>query len=277
MKKLVDFLLFGAVFIAVCAVALCMETNWLLGIPLNHWSFYILVFGATLVQYNLHYFFKEPTGLPSARDEWSVKNRTTQKALLALGAICIAVSLGWLNTRHFGVLVVLALIASLYSLPLLPFGKRRLKEYGFLKIFLLTLEWTLVTVWFPVDQSAQDPTSYWLVFSRRFIFMFILCLLFDIRDMKADRAAHIKTLPIQLGLHRSYLLANIFLLVFVLLSAWQLFRQGQFVFFHAMLLSAACTWFMIIQTKKLNNDYIYLAGVDGMMLLQAILVGIGTI
>ncbi|KIC91450.1 UbiA family prenyltransferase [Flavihumibacter sp. ZG627] len=277
MKKLVDFLLFGAIFIAVCAVALCMETNWLLGIPLNHWSFYLLVFGATLVQYNLHYFFKQPTGFTSARDEWSIRNRTTQKALLVTGAICIVTSLWWLQTRHFGVLIVLALIASLYSLPLLPFGKRRLKEYGYLKIFLLTLEWTLVTVWFPVDQLAQDPTSYWLVFSRRFIFMFILCLLFDIRDMNSDRAANIKTLPVQLGLRRTYLLANISLLAFVLLSAWQLIRQGEFVFFHAMLLSAACTWVMITQTKKLNNDYVYLAGVDGMMLLQAILVGIGTI
>ena len=277
MKKLADLLVFGAIFISCCAVALCMETNILLGIPLNHWSFYCFVFGATLVQYNLHYYFKQPTGFPSERDDWSVRHRGTQKGLLALGTLLILGSVGFLQPRHFGVLAVLSLVALFYSLPLLPFGKRRLKEYGYLKILLLSLEWTLVTVWFPADQSGIDPTSYWLVFARRFIFMFVLCLLFDIRDAEADRAAGIRTLPVRMGLPRPYLLADLLLLVFLLASAWQLARTGQFVFFHAMLLSAACTRLVIQLSKSRNNDYVYLAAVDGMMLLQAILVAVGTI
>jgi hypothetical protein len=44
-----------------------------------------------------------------------------------------------------------------------------------------------------------------------------------------------------------------------------------------MLLSALITRFVIMLTKQYNNDYIYLAGIDGMMLVQAILVAVGTI
>ena len=39
-----------------------------------------------------------------------------------------------------------------------------------------------------------------------------------------------------------------------------------------MLLSAAATFFAVELTKKTNSDFVYLAGIDGMMLLQAMLV-----
>ncbi|ULQ53531.1 UbiA family prenyltransferase [Flavihumibacter fluvii] len=277
LKKTVDFLLFGAVFIAICAVALSIETNLLLGIPLNHPAVYIFIFGSTILQYNLHYLFKKGIGLLSDRDTWSARNRITQKILICLGAVLIAISVGWLESRHFVVMVVLALLASLYSLPLLPFKRRRLKEYGLLKITLLSLEWTLVTVWFPADQYGIDPTSYWLVFVRRFIFMFVLCLSFDIRDMQSDFKAGIRTMPVRLGKNTAYKVADWGLILFTLLSIWQLTHSGNFIFFHAMVLSALVTKWMVEQTKKSDSEYLYLAGVDGMMLLQALLVAIGTI
>ena len=277
MRNSVDFLLFSAVFIGLCAVALCWETNLLLGLQPGHWSLYSFVFGATILQYNLHYFFKKQHAFPSERQDWSVRNRFTQKILIGIGLVVVIVSMFWLEPRHFIVLVVLAVLASLYSFPLLPFVKRPLKEYGLLKIGLLSLEWTLVTVWFPADQQGVDMTSYWLVFIRRFLFMFVLCLLFDLRDKELDATNGIRTLPVRLGIKITYRLADGLLLLFLLISLVQLFRTGNYPFFHAMLLSAVLTRLVIELTKKINNDYIYLAGVDGMMLVQAILVGLGTL
>ena len=277
MRKTVDFLLFGAVFIAVCAVALCIETNILLGLPLNSPGFYFFVFGASLFQYNLHYYFKPDPGVASERQRWSQRNRNSQKLLLIAGFLVMAVSVWWLQSRHLVILLMLALFASLYSFPILPFKKKRLKEYGLVKISVLALEWTLVTVWFPADQSGVDPTSYWLVFLRRFIFMYALCLLFDIRDRAADTVAGIDTVPVRLGVKRSYQLVDLLLLFFLALSVWQLVHTGQFAFFNAMLLSALLTKWMMEYSKKINNDYVYLAGVDGMMLLQATLVILGNI
>ena len=277
MRNLADFLLFSAVFIGLCAVALCWETNILLGLKPAHWSLYSFVFGATILQYNLHYFFKKQHPFPSERQDWSIRNRTTQKVLIGIGLVLIGISMFWLEHRHFIVLVVLAVLASLYSFPLLPKVRKPLKEYGLLKIVLLSLEWTLVTVWFPADQQGVDMTSYWLVFIRRFLFMFVLCLLFDLRDKELDAVNGIRTLPVRLGTKATYQLADGLLVLFLVISLGQLFRTGNYPFFHAMLLSAALTRFVIQQTKKINNDYIYLAGIDGMMLVQAILVGLGTL
>lgn len=277
MRNFADFLLFGAVFIGLCAVALCWETNLLLGLTAGHWSLYSFVFGATLLQYNLHYFFKKQHAFPSERQDWSVRHRTTQKLLIGIGLVLILSSMFWLEPRHFMVLAVLAVLASLYSFPLLPLVRKPLKEYGLFKIVLLSLEWTLVTVWFPADQQGVDMTSYWLVFVRRFLFMFVLCLLFDLRDKDLDASNGIRTLPVRLGTQATYQLADGVLVLFLVLSLVQLVRTGNYPFFHAMLLSAALTRFVIQQTKKRNNDYIYLAGIDGMMLVQAILVGLGTL
>lgn len=277
MRKLADFILFSAVFIGCCAVALCWETNRLLGLPPSHWSLYLFVFGATLLQYNLHYRFKSLQPIAAERQQWSVRNRKTQWVMMLVGGLMVAISLAWLSPRHFFILFILALLASLYSFPLLPFKRKRLKEYGLLKIFLLTLEWTLVTVWFPADQEGIDPTSYGLVFVRRFIFMLVLCLMFDLRDRIPDAQQGIRTLPVRLNINGTYLLANLLLLLFVALSAVEWFRTGNFAFFHALLLSALLTWWVIQRTKTSNSDYVYLAGIDGMMLVQAILVEIGTI
>jgi len=273
LRKLSAFILFSSIFIALCAVALCIETNILLGVPLNNFSFYCFVFGATLVQYNLHYLLKKAAVPNSERLRWSQKNRTIHVIFLFAGILLILFSFFSFHLEHFVILAFLGCISVLYSFPFLPFGKRRrIKDYGFLKIITLALLWTLVTVWFPVNGLETDRGLFTLVFAKRFVFMLVLCLLFDIRDIAIDSKEHINTLAVVLGKKKSYLLSYLLLLVFVLLALIQYFYLPQMNFLIAMLISAIATWITIEITKKNNSDFIYLAGIDGMMFLQALLV-----
>ena len=102
--------------------------------------------------------------------------------------------------------------------------------------------------------------------------MLALCLLFDVRDIEIDSKEHINTVAIVLGKKKSYVLSYVLLLVLVLLAFVQYFYLPQINFLIAIILSAIATWITIESTKKNNSDYIYLAGIDGMMLLQALLV-----
>src|SRR5690606_14002425 len=96
------------------------------------------------------------------------------------------------HLEHFVILALLGCIAVLYSFPFLPFGKkRRIKDYGFLKIITLALLWTLVTVWFPANRWEIDHGLFTLVLAKRFVFMFVLCLMFDVRDIPIDSKEHI--------------------------------------------------------------------------------------
>jgi len=272
-KKLLEFILFTSIFVAGCAVAFCMETNILLGLPLNNFSFYCFVFGATIVQYNLHYLVKKVAAKDSARLRWSQRNKNIHVILLIAGSVLILFSLFSFHLEHFFILFVLGCVSFLYSFPFLPFAKkRRIKDYGFLKITTLALLWTLVTVWFPVSGHAYDTGLFIFVFIKRLLFMFILCLLFDMRDIEVDNSENIKTLAVVLGHKKSYTLSYLLLFVFVLLSIAQYFYFPQMRFLIPMILSAAATLVTIEITKRSNSDFVYLAGIDGMMLLQAMFV-----
>lgn len=272
-KKLLEFILFGSIFIAACAVSFCIETNILLNLPLNSFSFYCFVFGATLVQYNLHYSMKKVAVKDSERLSWTLQNKNVHFVLLVIGCLLILFSFFSFHLQHFIVLAILGCIAFLYSFPFLPFGKRkRIKDYGFVKIITLSLLWTLITVWFPVSNMRVDTGLFVFVFVKRFVFMFILCLLFDVRDIEIDEKENIKTLAVILGKKNSYFLSYFLLILFVVLSVVQYFVYPQMVFLLAMLISSVITWIVMEATKKTNSDFIYLAGVDGMMLLQALLV-----
>lgn len=273
MKKLGEFVLFSSIFIAICAVSLCIETNLLLQLPLNTFSFYCFVFGATLVQYNLHYLVKTTAVENSQRLAWSSKNKIIHRVLLFTGVALILFSFLSFRLHHFIILAILATVAFLYSFPVLPFfKKKRIKDYGFLKIITLALLWTLVTVWFPVNNFLFEKNIFVFVFFKRFVFMFMLCLLFDIRDIEIDRQENITTLAVFLGKKKSYLLVYNFLIFFVILSFFQFLYFADKGVLIAMLLSAAATFFTVELTKKINSDLVYLFGIDGMMLLQAILV-----
>ncbi len=254
-------------------MALCIETNLLLHFPLNTFTFYCFVFGATLAQYNLHYLVKTTAVANSQRLAWSRANKNLHKILLASGIILILFSFFSFRLHHFLILSVLGAIAFIYSFPVIPFGrKKRIKDYGFLKIITLALLWTLVTVWFPINSMPFDTGLFVFVFFKRFVFMFVLCLLFDIRDIEIDREEKINTLAVILGRKKSYFLSYIFISVFIILSLLQYFYYPEKVMLLAMLLSALATVFTIEATKKTNSDFVYLAGIDGMMILQALLV-----
>lgn len=273
LKKISEFTLFSSLYIAVCAVALCIETNLLLHLPLNIFSFYCFVFGATLAQYNLHYLVKKTAVKDSQRFTWSVKNKSLHRVLMGTGIGLILFSFLSFRLHHFIILAILGAIAFVYTFPVIPIGKKkRIKDYGFLKIVTLALLWTLVTVWFPVNSFPFEKNIFAFVFVKRFVFMFVLCLLFDIRDIEIDTKENIRTLAVSLGKKKSYFIVNVFLLVFVILSVVQFFYYHDLGVFIAMLLSATVTFFAVEFTRKTNSDFVYLAGIDGMMLLQAILV-----
>ena len=276
-KKIIDVILYGCIFISFCGVALCIETALLLHIRLQSFTFYLFVFGATLLQYNLHYLFKKNVIANSNRVTWSAQNKKTYYLLIFSGVLFILISLFGFRLHHFIILSIFGCISVLYSFPFLPFPhKKRIKDFGLLKIITLALLWTLVTVWFPAEQiNILDP-SYLLIFIRRFIFIFILCLLFDIRDTEIDRLEKISTISVKIGAKKSYWLCYILLAVFAILSLLEFVFVKDIFVLTAMLISALATIIIIEVSKKNNADFIYLFCIDGMMILQALLVMIAS-
>lgn len=169
--------------------------------------------------------------------------------------------------------VILGAFAFTYSLPLLPFqNKKRLREFGWLKIMVLTGVWTIATSILPIICLNKHITDYPFEVLLRFVFIFTLCVVFDIRDMQADQQNNIKTLPHKVGIQNSYRLINIALLFFLVLSMMQFYKYHHIERLAGALLTSIVTWMVVHYLNKHPSEKAYILLADGVMLLYAILV-----
>jgi len=254
---------------------MCMATERLLlnTIPSLLSPLHSLVFGSTLVIYNAHFLLKRSTPELSDRFGWSQHYRTWHYIVFSIGFVLALGSLFWMPWKLLLGCAVLGLLSFTYSLPLLPFkNKKRLKDFGWIKIVVLTSVWTIVTSALPMLYWDKPIAAYPLEIVLRFAFMFALCVAFDIRDMQTDLEDKIFTLPNLIGVKNSYRLIAFTLLVFMALSVMQYFRYPSLVRLNGEFITAIITMLAIIYAKYYPSDRIYLGLIDGMMLFYALLV-----
>ncbi len=275
LHRIVNWLLYTSLFAALCATGMCMATERLLlsAIPPLFTSLHALVFGSTLVVYNVHHVIKKTIPNTSDRFSWTEKNRYWHYIFFAVGTIMCTASLFWLSWKILLGCVVLGALSFAYSIPLLPFkNKRRIRDFGWIKITVLTSVWTIVTSVLPILYWDMLLTNYPYEILIRFTFMFTLCVAFDIRDMQTDLDAEIYTLPNLIGLKNSYRLMDVTIVLFVVLCIIQYLRYPSAARLGGEIVAAVVTKCAILYAKKYPSDRVYLALIDGMMLLYAILV-----
>jgi len=240
--------------------------------PIFH-PLHIFVFANTLIVYNIHYYSKKiPTNI-SDRAAWSQKNKRTHLVVLIIALLISLFSLFYLSMKIAIICAFLGLISFAYSLPLLPYGKKRkLKEYGILKIVLLSLVWTMVSVYLPIIYYEIAFSDYQLEFYMRFVFMFPLCAAFDIRDVYIDEKCNIKTLPNSLGIEKTYKLIHVFIVLWALLSLWQFLRIGALDRLIINLFFTVLMKIAIDYTRKETSDIFYLFTIDGLMLFYSLFI-----
>jgi 4-hydroxybenzoate polyprenyltransferase len=170
-------------------------------------------------------------------------------------------------------------LSLLYVLPV--FKGKRLRDLPYLKIFLITGVWVSVCVALPALAlgKAWWTTDAIIAFEKAY-FIFALTIPFDIRDRSWDAALGVKTIPLSMSedveqksvekpkklAYFSLILSFLMALVLVIAknySFWTLFKIG---------VSLIITYFIIKKTDDTKDDYFYLFYVDGMMILQSLIV-----
>lgn len=269
LQSLVEWLIFSAFWIASCALALCVESSLILQTPMPAWHILLFVWASTFCHYNLHYLFRNRHEAWSRRDRWSRSHHFWFLPAIVLGGSVAFICLLRFSALEFLAVTVMAVTSVLYSLPVLP-RSFQLKQMGVLKPIILASVWTVMTVWFPAQQA--DPLLLSLVLCRRFVFMLVLCLAFDIRDQRKDEIQGIRTVPVRWGASFTYRVIDmllIFFSIFALLVEWQLNRP---LILLALWTSALLTKIAIQATKTQKSELYYLGILDGMMIVQSLLV-----
>ena len=226
------------------------------------------VTGGTLVVYNLPRLIPRPYGRP--RGPQPLRPWYT---LFFVAGLVVATLGAWQLPMQVAIACAgLAAISFAYFIPILPGKRKRLRDFGLLKITLLTTIWTVVTAVLPMLVAGVSVTAWPWELLLRFVFIFALCILFDIQDIETDAGHNIATLPTRIGEQRAYILVYICLVVFLVLSYVQFLRHPTL---HgriwAAVITAIATAVVAQIVRKKPSRVLFIAITDGMMLLYALL------
>jgi 1,4-dihydroxy-2-naphthoate octaprenyltransferase len=142
---------------------------------------------------------------------------------------------------------------------------------------MITTVWALATALLPAINISFPLGNYqlWLTIAERVIFIFILALCFDARDVEFDGRDNLKTIPIRYGPESISLFYKILCAVFIVIVCLH-----YFVLTHlwgigvVMIVSIILTYLTVIKTYPRKSDYYYMFIVDGMMMAQFLLMWI---
>ena len=274
--QFIELLFYGNFWIALGALAIVLQTNLLIEKTLYLGNYEVFVFSSTLFLYALHRII----GLQRVQ-KFSDKGRylvikkfkTHIFTYAVLGGIIASICFLKLPTYIKLLTVSPALLSMGYVAPI--FGKnRRLRDFDFLKIFLVAFVWAWVTVILPFSIH-----KYWEIkllapmFIERFLFIFAITIPFDIRDLKIDNDGNVSTIPGLIGIQKSMLLSYAALVLMIIFSSY-LFAVGFYPlsYYYGLLLSFLTTSILIYLTDKQSHDYFFTGVIDGTMILQFIFV-----
>lgn len=279
LRKVLDFLLFSNVFIALCAVAQGLVTYHLLGVePVP--AILALLFFATLSTYNFSTLIQKNSIHKRSiyrRVRWTYWHYRLIVSITIVAAISIVPLFLLLSLSAKIFLIFLGLISIAYSLPLFSVNQRKfgLRNIPGLKLFLIALVWSASTVTLPIieineahllDVNFQDII---ILSAKRFLFIAAITVPFDIRDFYQDKSHELKTIPTIFGERKAYLFCQLLLISYLALLL--VFNEGLDLDFLALTLTIILTGWLIFKSNWKRNEYYYFLFLDGTMMLQYIM------
>jgi len=277
LKRFVDFLLFGNIYVAFGAFCLVQSTAHQLCFTSSLLPYSLLCFFATLFVYNLQrIFYRPPSTLPtsSIRRRWIANHQTTIKSLTLIGFTGTLLCFFSVDVRIIFYLSPLLALSLAYFLPFIT-----LRKSSIFKLITLTTVWTIATALVPILISTASffhpITTQQLVIHvlLRFSFMMSICIPFDIRDLAIDRAENTSTLPQLIGQHKTIAIAAAFILFYTLVLFVQFITHAiALSVFLALLTTSILTLLLIVKCNTHRSEYYFVAAIDGTMILQGILI-----
>lgn len=262
------FILSHSIFIAICAVALCFQTALLLHINLTIWL-YSFIFFSTLCTYNFYWllssytFCRQPLRL-------FLKGYYTNFIVFIIAGIGLLLSL--LNISALWPVISAGLLFTLlYTIPLLPFKIFHFtRKAGLIKTILLAFTWAFVTVYIPYKQvPTAGSLTLLMLFNNCFLFMLMLCIIFDARDTTVDKIRGLQSLTTLVKPNViQYIMIAIFVAYLINGIAFRIYYNEP-VQIIALLVTGMIAAVVYVFSLKKQGYFFYYFLVDGLMLFSA--------
>jgi len=287
MSSFIKLLFYGNYFYGICAIALSVEAAVQQKIPLNNFTYFILLFCITVVYYTKAYLTNN-SGYPSnERDLWYSKNKTqikiSQIILIIISMLTFFILLSKniesvknLNSISFVLFLIFPVISVLY------YGigtKFNLRNIGWMKPFVIGFAWAgIVTVYPAIFYSLENQIEYKpdlvgiLLFLKNFMFISVLCIMFDVKDYATDSNQKLNTFVVKAGLRKTIFFI-IIPLCLIGLTTFIIFALTKN--FHPLKITLNVIPFLLLimaglSLKERKNLMYYLIYIDGLMLVKGI-------
>ncbi|HAE34974.1 MAG TPA: hypothetical protein DCG22_04220 [Bacteroidetes bacterium] len=268
--RLIRILTFSNFWIAVGAAAFCQAGYLFLGDQphwdllnlfcfLSCWSVYLLIRVAAVKRIT-HY---ERTH----RWQFFLDHIRFFRLLTFSGLLAVAVIYFFLPFRVRMVLLLPGFISLSYGLPVTA-RRRKLRDIGIIKVFLIGFVWAFVGSILPAaaGEGAFSPDTIALFFAQ-FLFIFANALPFDISDMKSDAMHAVRTIPYYLGAELTYTLSFVCLVASGAIHGYFLPDTAVPAGVTIML-----SGLLIYMSGQIKHEQVLFFGIDSLMLLQFLLV-----
>jgi len=251
-------------------------------------DFYILVFFSTLSSYCLHWYFTSE-GLQIEKNELTSDSMINNQTITIINHTLPELRLTW-NIKYKRILLLLLIVSTIiigfiflirpiwifffmptaiatliYTAPKLPISVfKKLEGKALAKTFYLTTIWTYVTCILPLQVAdAKINKLAVLYITCQFLFIYLICLLFDYRDRKKD---NFNFIIINTNKHFNKIFQFISGLFILILSVFYLITHN-----GVMTLSLLIGFLTVYSTSKksinTSSDYWYYFTLDGLMAL----------
>jgi 4-hydroxybenzoate polyprenyltransferase len=253
------------------------QSSYLLQLGISS-NYYWFVFFATICSYNFHWYLTPISPNSSERVRWSVKHKNAHLLFYFAGVIGSVVFFYQLR-QHWFALFFATLLTFMYSAPKIPLPFFRfLKQVAIGKTIFLTTVWTYVTSILPVFIAGLhfNHQMKWFAASRFFL-IYGICILFDYRDRADDKEEGLRTLVNyfdETAVNRLFYFAFI---AFIIFSCGMLLAGFSILTVLIIIMPGIILYFLYPKAKKTGSDYLYYFVLDGLMMLSAFVMAIGSI
>lgn len=218
LRQLFNFYINASIHVALSVVALTWITLMEYHIPYDSEVLYF-VFFASITGYNFVKYF----GIAKFHHR---RLATWLKTIQVFSFFCFLFLCYYtfqLDTASLIYIFGFALITFFYAIPFLPRRlfvdtKQNLRSISGLKVYVIALVWTGVTVFLPLINNHYFLDMDCVVTGiQRFLFVIALMVPFEIRDLQYD-SLKLATLPQQIGVKRTKIVGVLLLIAFFCLE-----------------------------------------------------------
>jgi len=254
LKTVLDFYINSSIHVALAVYALSWITLLQFDIDYDGNVLYFSFF-ASITGYNFVKFF----GLAKFHHRKLTSMLKSIQMLSLISFIAMGYYLLQLQMITIGYIAVFALATFLYAVPVLPKRlfidqQKNLRSIGGLKIYIIALVWTGVTVVLPLIDNNHDITKdVFITGVQRFFIVIVLMLPFEIRDLNFD-SLKLSTIPQKIGVKGTKVCGVLLLLVSYILEFLRVNTYPYILLSHTLIILILCA-FLLLSFKRQSKYY----------------------